>query len=395
MSLSQSAFNDVTKELYPSGLDKELVMKRCPLLSMMDQRMDFYHRWLHIPIRYKLPQGASNTAADAYTNESASGYDAFQVTRVNTFGFWKIAGEVVDASAAGNDAVFVDSVKAEMDGMLETMSQKLGANVYRSTSGSVATVGSGTSSPITLANVEDIYYFEVGKVITANDSDDATTPRSGSGTITNINEDTGVITYTGTITSLTVGDYLFVDGDEATAGAGLSAWVPSSAPGATSFFGVDRSVHTSRLGGVRFDASGYTMEEVPIRARARAARGPSGFRPDYWFINPTDMADFEVAKEGQKFITSAQNYSFGIEGMQAYGCKFIEDPNCQVGTMWGIDMSAWKWATMGDAPRLFNADGLDFIRSGSGTDFYEGQMVARHNWYSDAPGRIIRVTLPS
>lgn len=393
MSLSWSAFADVTKELYPRGLDEELVMKDRPLLSMVQHRTDFAHRYLHIPIRYKLPQGASNTAADAFSNESASGYDAFQVTRVNTYGFYKIAGEVVDAADAGNDAVFVDSVKAEMDGMLETMGQKLGANIYRSTSGSVAQVGSGTSSPITLSNPEDIYYFEVGKVITANDSDDATTPRSGSGTITAINEDTGVITYTGTITSLAVNDYLFIDGDEATAGAGLAAWCPASAPGATAFFGVDRSVHTTRLGGIRFDASSYQMEEVLIRARARAQR--SALQCDYWFVNPVDMADFEVAKEGQKFITSARSYSFGIEGIEAYGCKLVSDPNCQVGTMWGLDMSAFGWASMGKAPRIFKGDGLDIIRSGSGTDFYEGQCVARHNWWSDAPGRIMRVTLPS
>lgn len=394
MSLSWSAFSDVTKELYPGGIDKETVMKDHPFLSMLEQRKDFAHRYLHVPIRFKLPQGASNTAAKAYTNESASGYDAFQVTRVNTYAFWKIAGEVVDA-AEHNDALFIDSVKAEMDGCLETMGQKLGANVFRSTSGSVARVGSGTSSPITLSNIEDIYYFEVGKVISANDSDDATSPRSGVGTITGIDEDLGTITYSGTISSLSVGDYLFVEGDENTAGAGLGAWCPASAPGATSFYGVDRSQHVTRLGGVRFDASGLTMSEVPIRARARMRRGPGGAGQMYWIGNPTDLADFEVEKEGQKFITSSNGYSFGIEGFEAYGCKFISDPNCQVGTLWGVDMSAFKWASMGDAPRLFKADGLDFIRSGSGTDYYEGQMVARHNWYSDAPNRIMRVTLPS
>ncbi len=402
MALSQSDFNDVVKELYPGGLDKESVMKKRPGLAMLDQRTDFYHRYLHVPVRYKLPRGASATAVDAVTNESASKYDAFQVTRVNTYGFWRMAGEVVDAASAGNDAVFVDSVKAEMDGLLETMGQKLGRNMYRGVSGSFGRVGSGTSSPVTLATIEDIYFVEVGDVITANDSDDATSPRSGSGTVTTIDEDAGTIAYSGTITSLAVGDYLFIDGDENAMAAGLAAWCPSSAPGATAFFGVDRSVHPTRLGGIRIDMSAYSLDEVLPRVRGRLGRGPMGFDPDYYFLNPADLADFEVMKEGQKFITSAGNYSFGIEGFTAYGAKLIPDPNCQVGTMWGLDMSAFKWATMGDAPRLFDADGLKFIRSQSGAggtpvnfDYYEGSMVARHNWYSDAPGRIARITLPS
>lgn len=393
MSLTWAGFSDVTKELYPDGIDEDLLYKNHPLLGMMQRRRDFFGRYLHIPIRYGKPQGVSSTAATAYTNEYASKYDAFQVTRVNDYGYFKLAGEVVDAAKAGNDQVFVDSVKAEIDGALSSLGDKLGLGVYRSTSGSRARVGSGTSSPITLSNIEDIYFFEVGQVITANDSDDTTSARSGSGTITAIDEDAGTITYTGTITSLAVNDYLFISGDEGLCGAGLSSWCPASAPSATSFFGVDRSVQTTRLGGVRFDASSLAMEEVPIRAMARARR--SSIKVDYAFINPTDLADFEVAKEGAKFVTSSKEYSFGIEGISAYGIKFIPDPNCQVGTMWMLEMGAFGWATMGDAPRVFDGDGLEIIRSGSGTDFYEGQLVARHNWWSDAPGKIMRVTLPS
>lgn len=393
MSLSWSGFSDVAKELYPKGLDEELTMKDHPLLSMINHRTDFYHRYLHIPIRYrKAGAGASHTAADSVTNEAAGSYDAFQVTRVNHYAFWKVAGEVVDAAKAGNDAVFVDSLKSEMDGALESMGDRLGKEVYRSTSGSICRVISGTSSPITV-DPEALYYFEVGMVITANDTDDTTSPRSGSGTITALDEDAGTITYSGTITSIAADDYIFIDGDEGAASAGLGAWCPASAPSSTSFFGVDRSSNVVRLGGIRFDASALDMSEVLIRANARARR--SALKPDYFFANPVDVADFEVAKEGSKFVTSAREYSFGIDGISAYGVKVIPDPDCPVGTMFALDMSAFGWASMGECPRLFNADGLDFIRTGAGVDFYEGQIVARHNFYSDAPGKLMRITLPS
>jgi hypothetical protein len=389
-ALSITDLTDALKELYPDGMDEQMVYKNHPLLGMLQRRKDFGGRYLHVPIRYGKPQKRSHTFANVQSSSANSKYDAFQVTRVNDYGSGEISGEAADAAKMGDATIFIDAVKAESEGALSSLGDNLGKEAYRGTSGSRGTVGTGTSTPITLANVEDIYYWEVGMSFTANDTDNTTTPRSGTGVVTGINEDTAEITYTGTITALAVGDYLFIAGDEGLAASGLDAWVPSAAPGATVFFGVDRTAST-RLSGIRFAGGTYAPEEVFIRAKARGAR--SSCRPDYWFMNPKDMANYEVALSGQR-ETGTNTYDMGFEYVRAYGTKIVEDPDCQVGVAWGIDMEAFGWATMGDAPRVINNDSLELLRSAT-ADAYELRVVARHNFYSDAPGLIMRVALPT
>lgn len=390
-TLTTTALAPVLKELYPDGVDQQLIYKNHPLLGMVKHNTDFGGRYKRIPIRIGKPSSVSHTFSTTQTNAYPSLYNAFNVTRTSGYGIAEIDGESVDLASTGDDSIFLDDLQAEIDGCLGALGDQIAKELYRGTSGSRGTVGSGTASPITLTNPEDIYFYEIGMVLTANDSDDTTTPRTGSGTITGIDEDLGVITYTGTITALAVGDFLFVQGDEGLAMAGLDAWAPSSAPTSTLFFGVDRSVSATRLGGMRFDGSKYGFEEVFIRAHARAAR--SNLRPDYYFINPKDLANFETAMSGSRYNEGGQ-YNMGYEMIKAYNVKLIPDPDCQVGVAWGLDMSAFEWSTLGDAPRIINEDGLEILRS-STADAYELRVVYRGQPHSDAPGLIQRVTLPS
>lgn len=390
-TLSVTELAPVLKELYVDGLDEDLIYKNHPLLGMLRHERDFGGRYKRVAIRYGKPAGTSRTFSTAQTNAYTSLYTAFNVTRVNDYGVAKIDGESVDLARSGDDSILIDDLQVEIDGTLASLGDRAAMSAYRGTSGSRGTVGSGTSSPITLSNVEDIYFWEVGDVMTANDTDDTTTPRSGSGTITNIDEDAGTITYTGTITSLAVGDYLFKQGDEGLSAAGLAAWCPATAPTSTLFFGVDRSVST-RLGGMRFNGTTYGFEEVFIRAKARLARSNS--RPDYYFINPTDLANFQVAASGQKVGVQSREYNMGFDTVSAYGVKFVEDPDCPRGVAYGIPMCCFWWATLGDAPRIINEDGLEIQRSAS-ADSYELRCTYRGNFMSDAPGLIQRVSLPT
>lgn len=389
-ALSITDLTDALKELYPDGMDEQMVFKNHPMLGMLNRRRDFGGRYLHVPIRYGKPQKRSHTFAKVQASNANSKYEAFQVTRVNDYGSGEISGEAADAAKMGDATIFIDAVKGESEGAMSSLGDNLGKEAYRGTSGSRGRVGTGTATPITLLNVEDIYYWEVGMSFTANDTDDTASPRAGTGVVTGIDEDTATIVYTGTITSLAVNDFLFIDGDEGLAAAGLDAWVPATAPSATLFFAVDRTAST-RLSGIRFPGSGFAPEEVFVRARARASR--SSCRPDYYFMNPKDMANFEVALSGQR-ETDTNTYDMGFEYVRAYGIKIVDDPDCPVGVAWGITMEAFGWATMGDAPRVINNDSLELLRSAT-ADAYEMRVVARHNFYSDAPGLIMRIALPT
>lgn len=393
MVLGLTEITPLLKELYPNGINTELVWKKHPLLGMLSRDSKFGGRQQHIPLRTGKPQGVSATFAKAQANAYASVYVAFDVTRKEHYQVGTITGLAVDLATSGDDSIFLNDLLAEIDGVISTMGDALARMAYRSSSGSRGRVGSGTASPIVLADIEDVYFFEVGMTISANDTDDATTLRSGTGVITAVDEDTGTITYTGTITSLAVGDYLFQDGDEGAAWNGLGDWVPSTSPSATLYFNVNRSLQPVRTGGIRFNGTTLGHEEFFIRMDARLRRS-AGVKPDYYFVNPKDLANFQVATASQRYINSEETgYNYGFETIRAYGVKLVADPDCPVGTAWALDMSAFWMSTLKDAPRIIDEDGLTLLRSAS-ADSYEFRAVSRGNFISDAPGLIARGALP-
>jgi hypothetical protein len=79
------------------------------------------------------------------------------------------------------------------------------------------------------------------------------------------------------VSGVASGDFIVPEGDLVTPGtylcmAGLQDWIPASAPGATAFFGQDRTADTTRLGGQRqaFDTSiKQTILEAAMTVRSR------------------------------------------------------------------------------------------------------------------------------
>src|SRR5690606_15691019 len=191
-----------------------------------------------------------------------------------------------------------------------------------------------STTALTLANPEDSFFFEVGMRICASADDGTTGSLKDSGdfiTISAIDRDAGVLTGDGNwsgISGITNDDYLFVQGDFGVAASGLGSWVPSSAPGVTTFFGVDRSVDVERLGGIRYNGSGETQETVYIKAMARVQRTKANIK--YIYTNPINIAALEVSKEGSKFITSDNEYKIGYKGFSIGGIEIIPDNDCPV-----------------------------------------------------------------
>lgn len=406
MALDRTAVLPALKELYSEGEDTDLVLKNHPLLGMTRRKRDMQGRYFHLPIQYGKPQGRSHNLTTAGTNEFASKYAGFDVTPVSDYVVAKVAGIVVrQAMNASNAEMFLNLMKNEMDGALGSLGDNVAKEQFGSAGGWRARAHpttAPTATTLTLANPEDTFFFEAGMVITAASTDGTSgserTGTPGYATIVSVNRDTGVLTFgtslTTKISGITTDDYIFVQGDFGAAAAGLQSWVPSSAPSATTFFGVDRSAEPERLGGIRYDGSGDTQETVYINARARAKRTKAKIK--YIYTNPINTARLEVAKEGSKFITSDNEYKIGYEGFRYGNVEIMEDNDCPVNVAFGIDPTAWFWCTNGNAPSLQDADGVEFLRLGAATgDTFEIQGVIDHNFGSTAPGKLQRITLPS
>lgn len=387
------AYSDITtalRETYQGGSTDDLLAKKHPLTGLIKRERDFADSKMRVPVVYAGYSGVATNMADAITNASSAKTTAFEVTLAEVFQVANVEGRLIEQAALGNGAKFLKQIVKGIDGSMATVGNTIAKRNYRNTGGSIGTVGSGTASPITMAYPEQADCLEVGMTLLFNDGENATTPRSTTVVITDIDHNTGVITFSGTATALAVGDFVFIDSFEGAASAGLEGWCPASAPSATTYFGVDRTSN-SMLGGTRIDCSTFGSEEVFATVRARASFLP--VQPDAWFINPYDLASLEVSVASAKTVRmESESYNFGYDALSVYGDKLIPDPDCQRGVLWGVPFEHFVMFSVGDAPKLLNADGNDILRSAT-ADSYQCRVGARYNTYCDAPGLIVRAAL--
>lgn len=208
---------------------------------------------------------------------------------------------MLEATKDNADA-FIDQASFNMDTGFRNISNNLAQQLYASGTGSrgqissagITTSGSTTACSWVLLDPNSIVSFEVGMLLVASATDGGV-PSASTVLITSVNRSTGAIG--GTSSNAHSSDlsaewassaYLTIAGDVPAAGAsgtgsflavsGLAAWLPTSAPSSTLFWGVDRSVDVTRLGGVRFNGQSETIEEALIDGASLVAR--EGGQPD-------------------------------------------------------------------------------------------------------------------
>ena len=405
-ALDLTAITPVLKEIYPDGAPPQLVYKNNPFFAMVPKFKEAYGESYKVPLIYGNPQGRSATFATAQTNQTAGKYGAFDVTVVSDYATAQITGEVIDKTRNDKGA-FVRAVKSEMDGALNQLTRSIAHSLYNNGGGAIgqiATTATVASATLILSNPEDVVHFEIGQVIAAASTDGTSgSLRTGTATISAIDRSAGTITTAGgnwstQITSLATSDYLFVSGDFGGKAKGLNAWCPSSAPSSTSFFGMDRSVDTDRLGGIRYDGSSQAIEEALQDGCERAARG--GGQPDIIFCHPKQVANLSKAL-GSKAMYDKRYSDVGNIGFRTIKIDtpvgtvdVVPDINCQPAVAWGLQMDTWVLISLGDTPKMLDDDGMAMLRTAS-SDAVELRCVSRHQLACRAPGFNVRIALPA
>jgi hypothetical protein len=306
-SLSTSLFGPSLKELYTGKRRADLAMRKQPFLAMVKKKEDFGGELRRITAKYVNPQGGSAGFANAQANTYAGREVKFNITRKSNYQLAHIDAETIEASATDAMAL-TRALKDRVDGAVMNLGHDLGRKLFQAGGGALGRVASGFGTPtVTLTNLRDARFFEVGMTVTGGTTDGTTngTKRSGTAQITAINRQAGTITvsgnWTASITGLTTNDYLFRDGDTdannngtALNIQGLAAWLPSTAPGATLFNGVDRSVDTDRLGGIRYDGTNKTLENAIIYSASDL--GEAGATPDICLMSNRQYANLKVRR---------------------------------------------------------------------------------------------------
>lgn len=408
-ALDLTSFAAALKTIYSPKRIENLTYKSNPLLAMLPKNEKFTGDSIKQPLVYGNVKGRSKDFTTAQSNKAASNYAAFTVTRVKDYALASIDNETLEASA-DNKGAFMRAAQAEIDSAFRALGRSLASALYRSGTGSVGVVAVGglSTTALTLASLGDVTNFEIGQKVQASATDGSALIDSGAAaTIVAINRDTGVLTasanWTTTFpTPIAAGYFLYIQGDAQDAGttrskvSGLQAWIPTSAPGATAFFGVDRSVDTTRLGGVRYDGSSLTIEEALVNGVSRVAT--EGGKTDYIFMNPLDVRNLVNALGTKVMYTSHKVGDIGFEGIKV-ACDtgpvtVMSDLNCPQGYAYLLQMDTWELASLGKAGKLLDSDGNRMLRE-SAADAVEVRCGYYANLICNAPGFNGVVTLPT
>ena len=387
-----TTFAAALKQHYTDEKIENMVYKDNPFLAMISKYEDFGGENLKLPVKYGIQMGRSATFADAVANKSASQLKAFLLTRKADYAIASIANETIEASK-GNANAFIEAATFEIDGAIESATRSLAVSLFGDGTGSIGVIGSmatttASNDTITLATIQDITNFEVGMQLNFGT---ATVNKE----ISSINRDTGVFILDAASGGTTT-EAIYVDGDKDNMLKGLSAWLPSTAPtSGDSFFGVDRSADSTRLAGIRFDASSLPLEEGLIGAAARVAR--EGGKPDVCFLNYSNFGDLEKALGSKvSYVDVKVNPEIGFRGILIHGprgpIKVIPDQNCPNGVAYMLQMDVWKLYSLGKAPKILDSDGLKFLRE-STADAVEARIGYYAQLGCRAPGFNVRVGL--
>lgn len=396
----------VLEELYDPTSAIEDLARSNPLMGMIKIREDAGGSSRRVVVKHTRPQGRSATFANAQTNRRGTKRDAFVVTWASNHQLGGVDGDLI-SDAKGNREMLVDHISAEIDGCIDNIHDDLGFNVFRNAGGSRGISSADptdTDGTVTLTNAEDIAHFEVGMVIVAGNDDGSsgsTTVRSGSAEIDTINREAGSFTFVGTITGITTNDHIFVEGDLNTKWDGLDAWCPAAAPGATAFYGVNRSVDPERLGGIRYDAAtpSDTTREALVNMAVRYRRWNKGVQANLAVLSPIVYGALDAAMESDKRVIELESphgeigYTAIELNTPAGKIPVIEDPSCQSDTAWMLNTDCFTADFVeGEMITVSDEDGLRIQRQPS-ADGYEFRLKTRGNFHTDRPSAICRGTL--
>lgn len=312
MTQTLTNFDSILKEWYTPDRIQAMILESSPLLAMIPKKA-FYGRYAYVPVITGDTGGHSAAFATAQTNKGQSSSIDFNITHSNYYSLASINRDVI-LSSEQDVGAFLPAARVNIDGSMRQLRRDIAISLYRSgtgTRGVASTVTGVGTVTITLTNPTDAVNFNVSDVIQYNASEAGTTVDAGSVLITSIDISGGILIGTVTGAAPTAAEFLFLSGTKGVVQKGLAAWLPTTAPtSGDSFFGVDRSVNSTMLAGVRSLGTGKTRYEALIDAAWECNANGDGL-PTHVFMHPTDMKG--LVKEMEATVTRFRNVDVEVQ----------------------------------------------------------------------------------
>lgn len=381
-STSTAAY--IFKTNYATGI-ADTAMRMHPVFAQLRQGSpapghagDFVGSSFTYPMKFGNPQGISNSFTHAQAQASASKGVQFVATAVTKYGNVLVDGPSILKCA--DDGAFTDLVTLTTDDTIASHVNALAFDLYRSSTGIRGQRASISTNTVQLATIDDARNFEIDQTVGASPNADASSPRTGTTTVTAVNLQLGQVTLASAaaITSFADNDFLFNAGDPTGQGTSLGSWngmddsTPLSAPGGgDSFRSVNRSVYIERLSGTRLATTtslNQTIEES-IGQAAILVNTVGGTISDA-ALNPINF--WAVARRGNARVEMAQaggelKYGFERATISTPAGTIIlwSDPDCPTNRCRGFDRDSHYIRKNSELVHIINDDGNYNLRSTS------------------------------
>jgi len=396
MGLDMSKAQAVLKTLYTNKKVENLCYTDHPWLALMPKNEMFYGEDKKVPLIYGSNRGRSATFSDAQANKGNGKYARFLIERAKDYSIASFDAETIEASENDKGA-FLSLLRSEVDGAMISAAQSDAQAIWGDGSGAIGKISDITSLTITLENTEDIIHYEVDQVLKASATKTGGSLRALDMKVTEVDRDLGTFTVDQKSTSLAVNDYIYCIGDYDAKMAGFFGWIPDAAPtSGDSFFNLDRSADTTRLAGVRFDATGMSKEEALVKGLARHTR--EGARPDFAFMNSGNFGDLllELGSKVNYVDIKSGMGDIGFRGVQVHAGKrtitVLVDDNVPGERVAVIQRDTWLLNSLKKPIRILDLDGNKFLRE-SGSDGYELRVGGYKQVECSAPAYNMNIKL--
>lgn len=406
-SATLSTVDFLFKKLYVRGLDEDALVSGNNLLKWCKRDKKFASaQGKAVPAPYVNPQGIAATHAAAATNAQPRKGVQFLVPQRKMVGRCDVDGDVIqNAQNGGDEAQFINAFTSEIDGATEMFGQEINQRLYGDVLGGRALVHPTTAPStftLTLANYQDAQFFEPGMYVSAYDTATGTLRNAGASVlVTAVDPAAGTLTgstqWTTTISALAVGDTLVRATMSTVSLDGLKGWVPTAVTGADSFMGVNRSPYRTRLAGVYFDASSYSVRAGFLKAFgfARQQIGGKFNQKTPILVHPDNFIQIVQAVEGVRIVdlNLDTDYNVGLEAVEVLGNVLVQDRHCPINTAWMVPKGAFTFGSAGE-PTIEEKDGGRFWFDRD-NGVLKASILLLGNSYSEAINQILRVQLPS
>lgn len=406
-----AVIDDITaymKDLYEDEVPT-IGFKKNKAWAIIKKSTNFRGRAKEFAVTYGAVPGVSHTFSDAQSNAGAEPNDYFNVTRSKDYVLMSIDGEAFEA--ADGEGAKVAFIKRHVEMARKTAAWRLNRSFYRHRGGRIAQLlaagaGGGTST-ITVQNPLDLLLLSRNMVIVSAGDDGLAGGGvdANPGTIQSIDRSAGTITRTSgnwnAAGGFSDGDFIFIEGDYGNDFFGLEEWVPTADPGTgdvpAALFGLTRTNDELRLSGHRIAATAEdgTLENFFDRATTEVSV-QGGAMKMCLLTHPNHVAQLrrELGNKVEYNKVPAQtsegpHAEIGFKSIalctDGEDVEILGDRDCPLHGGWLLDLEQCSWEGLGEAPRILEYGGGNWLREGS-NDAIEGRMGARGQFVVHAPG---------